>query len=269
MEWVSLHPNADALELTEVGTVESVIRRHLTESENRPKVYIGIVNHGLYATPQNNFSVVHAGIADMTFSLAPTYAHAKPTLYLREDWAEDFLPQLLLDTPTLKASSVAPHKLLEIQLRKLTVNAVINPLTVIFNCRNGELFNQPEINPLIVALVKEISSVNLGILGADRGLHAEGSDLKEPFPDFETTKLLRVVYDIGRKTARNISSMRQDALAGRETEIYYINGYISRRAKGFRIATPINDEIVRLVESKTALKPEDVPQLLSKCNSHE
>ena len=42
---------------------------------------------------------------------------------------------------------------------KLTVNAIINPLTVIYDCRNGELLKNPEAIELMNAMHKEASAL--------------------------------------------------------------------------------------------------------------
>jgi len=55
--------------------------------------------------------------------------------------------------------------------------------------------------------------------------------------------------------------MRQDALAGRATEIDYINGYILGKAKEFEIRCPCNDKIVDLVRSNTKLTDEDITSI--------
>jgi 2-dehydropantoate 2-reductase len=150
------------------------------------------------------------------------------------------LMELLLSTPALVPSKVPSSELLRIQLRKLVVNAVINPLTVVFDCYNGEIF-KPERDPLIEKLVAEISAVTRRILLEDN----PEADLEE----FSSQRLEEVVRDIGAKTATNISSMRQDVLAGRETEIDYINGYVVRRAKEFDIACDCNEQVVQFVKT--------------------
>jgi 2-dehydropantoate 2-reductase len=147
---------------------------------------------------------------------------------------------LLLSSPDLVPSKVPSSELLRIQLRKLAVNAVINPLTVVFDCYNGKIFT-PERDSLISKVVAEISAVTQRILLE--------SNPEVDIDEFSPKKLEKTVRDIGAKTAKNISSMRQDVLAGRETEIDYINGYVVRRGKEFGIPCECNKQIVQYVKN--------------------
>ncbi|KAF2673071.1 2-dehydropantoate 2-reductase-like protein [Microthyrium microscopicum] len=226
-----------------MGTIDEVTDQIFPEQSQRPKFMAGIVNHGLYST--SPFSVVHAGIADMTFA-----AVSSSSLASKDELG--ILPALLLNSSTLNATFAEPGQLLEIQLRKLTVNAVINPLTIIFDCRNGELFQRPVLRTLLVSLVKEISSIIIKLL------QARGSMDEKSIKAFNEKVLLEVVDTIGAKTASNISSMRQDYLAGRPTEIDYINGFLVRQAQAFGVEASINEKIVALVKSKTNVLDEEV-----------
>jgi 2-dehydropantoate 2-reductase len=59
----------------------------------------------------------------------------------------------------LAACWVSPSELLQAQLEKLAINAIINPLTVILDCLNGELFHSVATRMLIRALISEVSAV--------------------------------------------------------------------------------------------------------------
>jgi len=94
------------------------------------------------------------------------------------------------------------------QWRKLTVNAVINPLTAIYRCKNGELLTIPE----AVAQMQFIAAQCDRIAG-------------RIFPHWPNDTLERAVQ-VARATADNTSSMLADVLAGRTTEFEFINGYL-------------------------------------------
>lgn len=101
---------------------------------------------------------------------------------------------------------------------KLRVNALINPLTVLFRCRNGELLERPRSLRLMKRLGAE----------ADLVLAAAGY----VFPDgaFEQAAA------VAQRTAANYSSMYQDAAAGRRLELDYITGYLLRLAQRCGVA---------------------------------
>lgn len=102
--------------------------------------------------------------------------------------------------------------------RKLALNCAINPLTVLHDCRNGELLQHPA--PL-AALSEE-----LGRLLVASGQPAAANDLEN--------EVLRVI----EATAANYSSMHQDVRLGRRTEIAYLLGHACATAETLGLPTP-------------------------------
>ncbi len=107
--------------------------------------------------------------------------------------------------------------------QKLVVNCCINPLSVLFDCRNGELALLPEAQQRITEVIAECRAV--------AGAEGMGDELH----DIET-----VVANVIRSTAANSSSMREDVHHQRPTEIASMNGYIVTRGEQHGIATPAN-----------------------------
>jgi len=110
---------------------------------------------------------------------------------------------------------------------KLAVNSVINPLTALHDCRNGELAERGELAAQVAPLCEEIARI------CRAGGFAEVA-----------AGLPRTVADVIAKTAGNRSSMLQDMEAGRPTEIDYINGYLLQVADRHGIEAPRNRELV-------------------------
>ncbi|WP_427050610.1 ketopantoate reductase family protein [Paenibacillus sp. TC-CSREp1] len=63
------------------------------------------------------------------------------------------------------------------------------------------------------------------------------------------------------------ASMLQDLEKQRKTEIHYINGVVSSKAKGTGIATPYNDMVVKLVEA--AEEARNVPEFATNIHAFE
>src|SRR5690554_3756000 len=99
------------------------------------------------------------------------------------------------------------------QWRKLTINAVINPLTAMLGCRNGELLHNPKAQAQMVKLSQECDEL-AGHL----------------FPHWPEDTFERSLM-VAEATRDNISSMLADVLAQRPTEIDFITGYLVRTAK--------------------------------------
>jgi 2-dehydropantoate 2-reductase len=115
---------------------------------------------------------------------------------------------------------------------KLVINAAINPLTAILRVPNGELLERPSTRELMAEIALEAAIV------------VEALGIKLPYADPVTA-----VEDVARKTATNLSSMLQDVLGGRPTEIEAISGAIVQRGEESGIATPVNRVLLQLVRS--------------------
>jgi 2-dehydropantoate 2-reductase len=134
----------------------------------------------------------------------------------------------------LKAAgfSVFLSKELDIEVkRKLLINAVINPLTAILRIPNGGLTETPERMELTRALFDETFSI----------LSEYGVDGQEASWD----TFLRVCA----ATRDNHSSMLQDAVMGKPTEIDSINGEIVRLAARLGRDAPWNRAVTALVKA--------------------
>lgn len=106
--------------------------------------------------------------------------------------------------------------------RKFAVNCVINPLTALRRCRNGDLLATPEARGELAALCAEVEGALIAL------------DLWAP-----RDSLLEIVTAVCTSTAGNRSSMLQDVLAGRPTEIEYLSGELLRRARGRGLLLPL------------------------------
>ena len=73
-----------------------------------------------------------------------------------------------------------------------------------------------------------------------------------------------------KQTAGNISSMYSDIRKGHQTEIDFINGYISSVADQLNVNAPINKLLTRLIKAKEELviSPPDACTLGSKTCKH-
>ncbi|MTD27120.1 2-dehydropantoate 2-reductase [Erwinia sorbitola] len=114
--------------------------------------------------------------------------------------------------------------------QKLAVNCVINPLSVFYNCTNGEL---AEHRQEIEALSNEVAAV----------MEREGQHTSREW-------LIDYVLEVIRSTAGNTSSMLQDIRAQRRTEIDYINGYVIRRGRAQGISSPENSRLYEFIKRK-------------------
>lgn len=119
----------------------------------------------------------------------------------------------------------------EKQWQKLIVNAAINPLTAIYNVNNGQLVDN-HYHVQVSAIISEACQVANGLGVA-----------------ISKNKMQQLIDEVIKQTALNSSSMRQDILNNRQTEIDFITGFILHNAKKLHIATPVNEQLYHSVIS--------------------
>ena len=150
------------------------------------------------------------------------------------DRSDDISQALLLKTVAIlqaaRLSASVSENILTRLWAKLFVNVGINALTAIHDCMNGELLTIAGVQEEMRAAVREAELVALA-----KGISLENDPCQ-------------ATVAVCRATARNISSMRQDVLKKRPTEIDAINGAVVREALRFGIATPVNDALVRRIK---------------------
>ncbi len=113
---------------------------------------------------------------------------------------------------------------------KAILNSAINPISAITRLQNGEI---PKIQPLR-ELMRQVISEGAAIGGAER------------IP-VEPSRLWRKALRILKATSKNQSSMLQDIMHGRRTEILQLNGALADYGARHHIATPLNLALTSLV----------------------
>ncbi len=112
--------------------------------------------------------------------------------------------------------------------KKLILNCVLNPITAILRIENRGIADE-KLNPLKKLIIDECLKV---------------------------AKKDGIVFDIdfvkkinnGIKNSRNLSSMLQDLIKGKKTEIDYLNGAVVELGKRYGIECPVNEGLVRIVK---------------------
>ncbi len=122
------------------------------------------------------------------------------------------------------------------QWNKLFVNSVINPITALTRKHNGIVLSK-HLENTVERIVDECVTV-----------------AREEGFEFDKKAALDLVYSIATKTSMNTSSMLQDTLKGRLTEIDSINGYVICLAKKYAIPVPVNETLQSLVKSAEGSK---------------
>ncbi|MEL7293542.1 MAG: 2-dehydropantoate 2-reductase [Pseudomonadota bacterium] len=114
---------------------------------------------------------------------------------------------------------------------KLAINCAINPLTAIHQVPNGSLA-EPQHAATLQAAIREVCLV----------MQAEGVSTNEE-------QLTHSVDKVIQATAKNLSSMNQDIVHQRQSEIDFITGHLIKIAQKHGIATPVNLELYQAVKN--------------------
>ena len=121
---------------------------------------------------------------------------------------------------------------------KMCWNCVFNPLTVLLNDRVAKALDHPEFQPVIAIIVREVSAVAMAV---------HRVPLDEDMPE-KVVKWAQELRDIH-------TSMYDDWLAGRPTEIDELNGFITEQGRAFAVPTPMNDMLTAFIKAMTTSKP--------------
>ena len=145
-------------------------------------------------------------------------------------------PSLTLDINTLNGEHKWHPNIEEVLFAKLAVNAVINPLTVKYDCKNGSLVSDSILKQELEALCEETQQLYTA--------------MQWPLA-FDLTERVKSIATL---TAENVSSMLQDIRAKRETEIEFINGYLINKAQLINYKLPKHQHIFKTIKSLQALE---------------
>jgi 2-dehydropantoate 2-reductase len=114
---------------------------------------------------------------------------------------------------------------------KLAVNAGINPLTALLRVPNGFLADN------------EIACQIMGRAAEETAAVAQAQGIGMPYASAAGRAL-----QVACATATNHSSMLQDVLRDAPTEVEAITGEIVRLGRQYRVLTPVNDQLLALMQ---------------------
>lgn len=163
----------------------------------------------------------------------------------------------LLDATGLPATVVPTKDIAAVAVRKLAINALINPLSALLGCTNGELVSEEHGAPrqLMTRMHGEMLNAADGLAyPLHRALGEQAASTLTQVKSWSSlVPELSAVVDVAKATGPNTSSMLADVRRGVETEIDLINGVVVEAAAAAGVPAPVNAGIVRLVKATTVL----------------
>ncbi|KAF2856485.1 6-phosphogluconate dehydrogenase C-terminal domain-like protein [Plenodomus tracheiphilus IPT5] len=272
-----------------MGVVEEVNREIFPDPTTRPHYMLGVNSHSIKSIPSDPFTATHTGFGAMSLGILPHERDRNPDApYLpsarftatsskpiqpeppsdinpaypapssaKFTWTptERYLLRTLLRTPVLSAAAFSPPDLLQMQLDKLAVDCIINPLTTMLDARNGSLLNNYALTRTLRLLLSEISLVIRSL--------PELQYIPNVAQRFDPGRLETIIVSVAHKTRDDLSSMLSDVRIGRQTDIEYVNGWIVKRGEELGIRCLMNYMMVQMVKGKRMVVQreigEDVP----------
>lgn len=247
----AITPNTNILLLQNgMGSYELLCRTFWPDPAVRPKFLLGITSHGVKPAGGPEWKFQHVGLESIKLASVPSSSPVQAQGQSQESSNTELQDLFVQAGPSLSTEILSYSDFLLAQIEKLICNSVINPLTAIYDCFNGELLALESLDYLMFKLVSEASSVFT-------------ADLKRNHPDIPVAKIATalhpdrlnsLVIDIINRTSENKSSMLQDVQALRDSEIEYINGYIVQLAKQYGTGAIHNRMLLELIKGKLSLE---------------
>ncbi|KAK0637368.1 ketopantoate reductase PanE/ApbA C terminal-domain-containing protein [Bombardia bombarda] len=223
-----------------------------------PNWIVCVTTHGV--TSLGPFRSIHASPADV--AIGPVL------LNLQTQAKAGYLTDQIVRAPHLSAQEFPTPALWILQLEKLVVNSIINPLTAILRCKNGLLFSRigGDVEKVMDLLLAEASHV-LQALAQDESTRTI-LDIKDPptasldaekndqalLERFSESRLRTMLWRVGEKVKDNTSSMLQDVTSGKQTEIREFNGWLVETAEYLGIEAENHKIICEMVERGQTLE---------------
>ena len=248
-----------------MGQIEQLNREVFTDPSTRPTYMVGIISHGVHLA--SNFVAIHAGFGTVAlgvlrdldkFPLPPkaTLTNPPPSSLFPEErsrfyptdadlystLSSRYLLRTLTRSPILACATFPALDLLQLQLEKLAINAVLNPLTALLDLPNGGILHNNALTKVQRLLLAEISLVLRSL--------PELEGVPNVRMRFSPERLETLTVSVAAKTGANSSSMREDIRKGRATEVEYINGYVVKRGEEMGVKCVLNYMLMQLVLGK-------------------
>ncbi len=275
-----LKPNSTIVLLHNgMGVYERLVEDVFRNPERRPHFIVAVNDHG--AWNKHYFHTVHAGVGAITFGIV-----ADPRgRNFETPVADTDIPdqeQLSLDNiMSIKEGDDSPYRSLRNTVaalsnlsglntawkpishvetamkRKLVVNSVVNPLTALLGCRNGELLETAEARKILYRICSEAASafaMQAQEEGSDKEKQAKvQTGLSRVHPGLTARALEEECLRVIKVTAGNMSSMLSDVRSGSYTEIDYMNGYLIGLGRTFGIPMTTTTTLLNLIKLRTTI----------------
>jgi 2-dehydropantoate 2-reductase len=245
-----------------MGIMEDVNTRVFPNPAMRPRYMVGVTSHITSDQRGRVFTTIQTKPGHTYLSLVPQalgLPHPKTIIGAREidekplvqrmyyGWTASSrkLMKSLNQCTILNAKGFRYEEMLQLQFERLAVNAVLGPLSVVFDCPHGKLLENFAVTRLMRRLLGEIVAVAQSV--------PELRKLDHFKDQFTLERLESLIVRIASRSNNTLGSMLEDVRKGRQTDIDFINGYIVKRGQELRVPCPVNTTVIQMVKAKQAM----------------
>ncbi|KAI8990460.1 ketopantoate reductase-like protein [Trametes punicea] len=264
-----------------MGVYEKLITDVFPEPNDRPNFVFASNTHGLYSV--GTLHSVHTAVGTLRLGIVPdtfgrdyeasyrsplTDADAKLSL---DDIAnvsaeQDISPRYLTLRNTIAALTNSPglravwERFYDVQIAmraKLVVNAFINPVSALLQCKNGDVLASAYGQSVADRVCREAERV------FQAQWAAEQNELRDKVPgikpvlsyprELKAEVMRKEIERVVELTKNNYSSMYMDVKLRRPTEIDFINGYIIELGKKHKYRPIMNLGLAHLIKMRGAI----------------
>ncbi|KAG6868867.1 hypothetical protein C0993_008615 [Termitomyces sp. T159_Od127] len=271
-----------------MGVYEELVHDVFRNPEQRPHFILSSNTHGVFRKDTAKL-FVHSGVGSIQFGIVPdprgrnfeagfndttlppfarrprlsdiTSSESDPA-YKRYASLRTTVAALMLMEP-LNVSWLPLSEVQTAMRRKLVANTVINCLTALMGCRNGDIFIASAAVRIMQRVCREASEAFVAEYTSESkawlaSLAMQGVDIENvpvaKFPRALSAKALEVeVRRVTEATKGNISSMLADVRRGRLTEVDFINGYLLKLGSTYDVPMPAISMLRNLVKMRSAI----------------
>ncbi|KAF8634900.1 hypothetical protein AX15_000648 [Amanita polypyramis BW_CC] len=270
-----------------MGVYEELVDKVFRNEERRPHFILASNTHGAFI--KSKYTAVHTGVGKLEFGIVPDPGGRDFEAGIHDESIplhERVLRLTDIENPHNDPSGTRYRSLRETvsafmrmrQLntswspisetqrtmrRKLVVNAVINPMTAIMNCRNGDLLESTDALRILRRVCREAAKV----FGAQhvaetqhwlddlsqQGIDSNKVDVGRLSSSLSEDSLYDEVLRVAEVTRGNISSMLSDVRYGKQTEIQYITGYLLRLGRTYQVNMPYTAMLHMLLKTRCTI----------------
>ena len=236
-----------------MGILDELNQKLFTDPETRPGYMVGVSTYGLRTLSAFSSALYGVGTIGIGVFSAQGFGVSEQTSPILSPSAR-YLLRTMTRTPSLAAMGLTTIDLYQLQLERLVTKAIVDTLTVVFDCRNGELLDNFGVTRVMRLLISEISLVIRSL--------PELQDVPNLDSRFSVAKLEYQSVSLAKTTASQRSLMLQEVMSGRMTDIDYSIGYIVGRGKELGVKCVMNYMLMQMVKGKQNMESRKIEGIL-------